>query len=192
MHWFQLKVFAAVATWSLTSAGATIPHAGNELAGKCPISDLDELVKELSKTAKLFFPGSDDFLQATLRWSSLDVPKVNIVVVSGTEKDVAVTASVRPCIGCGASANVSSQVKFANEQNVPFLAYNTAHAAMTTLGRMDHGIEIYLNQLNDVKISPDGKTVQIGGGTVSHNVTETLWAAGKQTGTHVGFDSSNT
>jgi pyruvate/2-oxoacid:ferredoxin oxidoreductase beta subunit len=50
---------------------------------------------------------------------------------------------------------------------------------------MDHGIEIYLNQLNAVKISPDGQTVHIGGGTVSHSVTQTLWAAGKQTGTYV-------
>ncbi|EXK76945.1 hypothetical protein FOQG_18320 [Fusarium oxysporum f. sp. raphani 54005] len=48
---------------------------------------------------------------------------------------------------------------------------------------MDHGIEIYLNQLNDVKIFPDGKTVEIGGGTVSKKVTDTLWAAEKQTAT---------
>ncbi|RBA11834.1 hypothetical protein FPRO05_14186 [Fusarium proliferatum] len=48
---------------------------------------------------------------------------------------------------------------------------------------MDHGIEIYLNQLNDAKIFPDGKTVEIGGGTVSKKVTDTLWAAEKQTAT---------
>ena len=71
---------------------------------------------------------------------------------------------------------------------MPFLAFNTAHGAITTLGRMDHGIEIYLNQLNDVKISPDGKTVKIGGGTVSKKVTDTLWAAGKQTGTSASID----
>ncbi|KAI8411283.1 hypothetical protein FOFC_07877 [Fusarium oxysporum] len=163
MHLFQLKVFTAVVVWSLTSAGATIPLAGDELAGKCPITDVDQLGKKLSKAAKIFFPGSNEFLQASTRWSVLEVPKVNIVVVPGTEKDVAET------------------VKFANKKAVPFLAFNTAHGAITTLGRMDHGIEIYLSQLNDVKISPDGKTVEIGGGTVSKKVTDTLWAAGKQT-----------
>ncbi len=48
---------------------------------------------------------------------------------------------------------------------------------------MDHGIEIWLNQLSSVDIAPDGKTVKIGGGTQSKRVTDTLWAAGKQTGT---------
>jgi hypothetical protein len=91
MHWFQLEVFAALAAWSLTSAAASTPLPGNDLAGKCPINGVDDLVKQLSKEAKLFFPGSDDFLQATFRWSSLDVPKVNMVVVPGIEKDVAVT-----------------------------------------------------------------------------------------------------
>lgn len=47
---------------------------------------------------------------------------------------------------------------------------------------MDHGIEIYLNQLNTVEVAADGKTVTIGGGTRSKEVTDTLWAANKQTG----------
>jgi hypothetical protein len=47
---------------------------------------------------------------------------------------------------------------------------------------MDHGIEIYLNQLNTVEVATDGKTVTIGGGTQSKKVTDTLWAANKQTG----------
>ncbi|KAB5577893.1 hypothetical protein GE09DRAFT_1021750 [Coniochaeta sp. 2T2.1] len=164
MHWFHLKVLAAATAWSLTTAGAAVPVTVDaDLAGKCPINGVDDLVKKLSKTAKLFFPGSDDFIRATTRWSVLEVPKISLVVVPGTEKDV------------------SETVKFANKQKVPFLAYNTAHGAITTLGRMDHGIEIYLNQLNNVKLSTDGQTVQIGGGTVSKNVTTALWAAGKQT-----------
>jgi uncharacterized protein YdeI (YjbR/CyaY-like superfamily) len=47
---------------------------------------------------------------------------------------------------------------------------------------MDHGIEIYLNQLSSIEIAQDGKTVKIGGGTKSKAVTDGLWAAGKQTG----------
>lgn len=47
---------------------------------------------------------------------------------------------------------------------------------------MTHGIEISLKQLNSIKIATDGQTVTIGGGVMSKNVTDTLWAAGKQTG----------
>jgi hypothetical protein len=74
------------------------------------------------------------------------------------------------------------QVKFANKKNLPFLAYNSAHGAITTLGQMTQGIEIYLNQLSGVKIAEDGKSVTILGGTKSKLVTHTLWEAGKQTG----------
>lgn len=65
---------------------------------------------------------------------------------------------------------------------MPFLAYNGAHGAITTLGKMRHGIEILLEQLSSVKIAEDGKTVKIGGGTNAKVVMDELWAAGKQTG----------
>lgn len=47
---------------------------------------------------------------------------------------------------------------------------------------MTHGIEIYLEQLSSVEVSKDGKTATIGGGTNAKVVTDSLWAAGKQTG----------
>lgn len=73
-------------------------------------------------------------------------------------------------------------MKFANKKELPFLAYNGAHGAITTLGKMDSGIEIYLDQLSGVDVAKDGKTVTIAGGTKSKLVTDTLWDAGKQTG----------
>lgn len=48
---------------------------------------------------------------------------------------------------------------------------------------MNYGIEIYLEKLNSVSIAKDGKTAKIGGGIRSRNLTDALWAAGKQTGT---------
>lgn len=64
---------------------------------------------------------------------------------------------------------------------MPFLAYNTRHAAITTLGNMEYGIEILLNKLSSVHIAADGQTAKIGGGTGSKKVTHDLWNAGKQT-----------
>lgn len=45
---------------------------------------------------------------------------------------------------------------------------------------MDYGIAINLVQLNSLKVAKDGKTMTVGGGINSHNLTEALWAAGKQ------------
>jgi FAD/FMN-containing dehydrogenase len=72
-------------------------------------------------------------------------------------------------------------VKFANKKQVPFLAYNGVHGALTSLGKMDHGVGISMSQLSSVKVNEDGKTATISGGTMSKLVTDELWAAGKQT-----------
>lgn len=73
------------------------------------------------------------------------------------------------------------QVKFAAEQNIPILAYNGHHGTLTSLGKMDYGIQIYMPTLNTISVSNNGSSVTIGGGANSKKVTDALWAAGKQT-----------
>jgi hypothetical protein len=74
------------------------------------------------------------------------------------------------------------QVQFANQHKIPILAFNGAHGSLTTLGNFNYGIEIYLSQLSSVELSQGGQTATIGGGTMAINVTNELWALGKQTG----------
>ncbi|EFW17327.1 hypothetical protein D8B26_000063 [Coccidioides posadasii str. Silveira] len=171
MHWLPIKVASALALWA-TSSAARVVHElvdRSPVDGSCPqglgwVDDVEkDLVKKLSGAAHIYLPGSGEFEAASTRWSVLETPRVNVVVVPGTANDVAET------------------VKFANKKRVPFLAYNTAHGALTTLGRMDCGIEIFMKQLSGVKIAKNGQTAKIGGGTLSKLVTDTLWAAGKQT-----------
>jgi hypothetical protein len=50
---------------------------------------------------------------------------------------------------------------------------------------MSHGIEIHMSQLNSIAVAKDGKTATIGGGVMSKNLTDALWAVGKQTGKHM-------
>ncbi|KAF4994529.1 hypothetical protein FGRMN_5738 [Fusarium graminum] len=150
----RLQVFTAVATLGASSACQTVWSRD---------VDYKTFGKELSQTARVYYPGSDEFNAASTRWSNLDLPTVNIVVVPGTEEDVVKT------------------VQFANKKKLPFLAYNSAHGAITTIGKMKQGIEIYLDQLSGVNISKDGKSVTISGGTKSKRVTQTLWESGKQT-----------
>lgn len=73
-------------------------------------------------------------------------------------------------------------MKFSSRNQVPLLAYNGRHGALTTLGKMDCGIEIFLEKLNTVEIAQDGKTVKVGGGTNSKVLIDALWEAGKQAG----------
>lgn len=65
---------------------------------------------------------------------------------------------------------------------MPFLATNGVHGSITTLGKMTRGIEIHMSQLNSIVVAQDGSTATIGGGVMSKNLTDALWAVGKQTG----------
>ncbi|CAI7618286.1 unnamed protein product [Penicillium discolor] len=163
MYRFKLEVITAVAAWAFSAASLAFP-SGIE-GGLCPRgdADLEALGKKLSSTAKVYSPGSTGFITVTTRWSALAEPKVNIVVVPGNENDVVET------------------VKFANKKDLPFLTYNGVHGALISLGKMDHGVGISLSQLSSVSIAKDGKTATMGGGTMSKVVTDSLWAAGKQT-----------
>ncbi|KAE8344882.1 hypothetical protein BDV24DRAFT_171384 [Aspergillus arachidicola] len=156
----RLPVVTAVAVWAVTSACQSLPVTRNIWSRDV---DYKALSEKLSSSAQVYYPGSDEFKEASTRWSNLEPPTVNIVVVPGTENDVVET------------------VKFAQKKELPFLAYNGAHGAITTLGKMTSGIEIYLDQLSGVHIAEDGNTVTIAGGTKSKLVTDTLWEAEKQT-----------
>ncbi|KAI0568063.1 GlcD FAD-FMN-containing dehydrogenase, partial [Pyrenophora tritici-repentis] len=121
------------------------------------------LATKLSVNAKIYLPGTKGFATYTTRWSNLEAPTPNIVIAPGTDRDV------------------QEIVNFANTHNIPFLTCNGHHGTLTTLGKMDYGIEIYMPQLNYISIAKDGKSVTVGGGINTKNLTDILWAIGKQT-----------
>jgi len=80
----KILAVSIVATWVTTAT--------------CSFSMLQEhrlgqLTSALSSTARLFLPGSSQFDATSQRWSALEAPKVNIVIVPGTEEDVAMIVS---------------------------------------------------------------------------------------------------
>ncbi|KAI0139092.1 FAD binding domain protein [Hypoxylon sp. NC0597] len=158
-----MEFIPAAIAWALSSSCQNIPGS-NWFGGLCPRGvDAGELSSRLSSSAQVYLPGSDGFTTATARWSALDVPGVNVAVLPGIEDDVA------------------EIVKYANERKVPYLAVTGGHGAITTVGKMQNGIEIWMHQLSSVNISSDSNTATIGGGTLSKTVTDVLWASGKQT-----------
>ena len=64
---------------------------------------------------------------------------------------------------------------------LPWLAISGHHGAINSLGTFEQGIQISMENFNEIEISSDGQTALIGGGTLSKNVTDALWAKGKQT-----------
>lgn len=50
--------------------------------------DLKPLASQLSKTAQIYYEGSELFSSYTVRWSNLSPPTANVVIAPGTENDV--------------------------------------------------------------------------------------------------------
>ncbi|RWA09270.1 hypothetical protein EKO27_g5840 [Xylaria grammica] len=153
-RWRRIDSVATVLWWSLSAicqANATLQW----------LSPTAELADRLSPGALIYSPGSDGFTQATSRWSVYEAPNISLVVVPSVENDVAET------------------VKYANQNNLPFIAVSGGHGAIITESRVQNGIEIWMNQLNTVEI--DGYVARVDGGALTKTVSHALWQAGKQT-----------
>jgi hypothetical protein len=86
----RLQVITAVAAWAVTSACQSLPVTRNLWSRDV---DFKALSEKLSSSAKVYYPGSNEFEEASSRWSNLEIPTVNIVVVPSTENDVVETVS---------------------------------------------------------------------------------------------------
>ncbi|PVH93284.1 putative FAD-dependent oxygenase [Periconia macrospinosa] len=122
-----------------------------------------DLCARLSPDASVYLPSDNDFASFTPRWSSYSTPNFTVIVEVATEEDVIET------------------VKYANEIKKPFLAVNNAHGAISTVGRINNGIQISMKNLKGVTVAADGKTATFGAGVLAKDVTDALWAEGKQT-----------
>lgn len=77
---------------------------------------------------------------------------------------------------------MTSQVQYANQHGLPFIARSGAHGATEALSYAKGAVLIDLRSLNKLQLSTDGKSAVIGGGATVKEVVRGLWAAGKQTG----------
>ncbi|RDW72816.1 putative FAD-dependent oxygenase [Coleophoma cylindrospora] len=159
-----MKLAALVAGAAVVAArDVYAPHLRD--IEECQVESVNytQLAEQLSSTAQVYLSGSDAFDSAVMRWSNLSTPVANVVVLPSTEQDIVTT------------------VKFANQHSLPFLTTNGVHGSISTLGQMTSGIEIHMSQLSSITVASDGQTVTIGGGVISKNLTDALWAVGKQT-----------
>ncbi|KAI1398668.1 hypothetical protein F4819DRAFT_502163 [Hypoxylon fuscum] len=118
-----------------------------------------ELGSQLSSAATIFGPTDPDWANATERYSTYAPPKIQLVVIPGTESDI-------PTI-----------VKWSNLNSLPFIVKNRGHSLTTSAGDFN-GIQISMSGLQSIDIQPDGETAWFQGGTYDGQVMEYLWDRG--------------
>ncbi|RDW79275.1 putative FAD-dependent oxygenase [Aspergillus mulundensis] len=121
------------------------------------------LQSRLSEGAEIYFPDEEVFELATERWSYYHPPNFTVVVEVAEEEDVAMA------------------IKYANANEIPFLAVNGGHGAISSLSRLHQGMEIWMHKLNSFEIAEDGQTVTLGGGIKSSELIPALFKYGKHT-----------
>ncbi|KAK5997639.1 FAD-linked oxidoreductase chyH [Cladobotryum mycophilum] len=77
-------------------------------------------------------------------------------------------------------SDIQQTVKYANRHGMPFLAVSGGHGWPSSLNRMKGGIQINMRKLNTTKLKPDGTTVIVGGGTLQHEITASMFKEHKQ------------
>jgi FAD/FMN-containing dehydrogenase len=163
----KMEVVMVVAAWAANSFGNYLPlQGGNGLMSRYSQSAnvTADLSARLSPQAKVYLPGDAGFASHVPRWSAFATPDFTITVEVANENDVVET------------------IKYANANKRPFLAVNNAHGGISTVGRVQNGIQINMQRIKGVKIAADGKTATFGAGILAKDVIDGLWAAGKQTG----------
>jgi FAD/FMN-containing dehydrogenase len=74
------------------------------------------------------------------------------------------------------------QVRYANQNEMPFLARSGGHGATEALQLAKDVIIVDIRGMNEIKIAADGSWATISGGASVKKVVNELWAAKKQTG----------
>jgi hypothetical protein len=80
-----------------------------------------------------------------------------------------------------------AKVWYANKHDIPFLATTSLHGATSTLGDFHRGISIWMRKLNSRTIATDGLSATFGGGILTIEVKDALWAVEKQAGAVIDF-----
>jgi FAD/FMN-containing dehydrogenase len=129
------------------------------MTGQALIDALDPLVSPATKFA---FPSAKEAGVGTARWTDWSPPTF--------------AATVKPA----SVQDLQAVVKYATEQDVPFLAVASGHGYSPAFGKAKDVLEIDLNGFKDVTVNADANTITIGGAVLHSEVIDPLWKAGKQ------------
>ncbi|MCJ1444784.1 MAG: hypothetical protein MMC23_005286 [Stictis urceolatum] len=164
----QMKAFAAFTALTClapAASAATVPYDARSAPTlhQRNVELAAQLGPRLSVQASIYLAGSDIFNTLTERWQLFAPPSFIAAIEVYTERDI------------------QYAVQFANQFGLPWLAISGHHGGISTIGNMKYGVQISMNKMDSLTLSPDGQTALIGGGKLSKAITDELWAKGKQT-----------
>ncbi|KAI1318598.1 FAD binding domain-containing protein [Xylariaceae sp. FL0255] len=136
----------------------------NASAAQSPPTIYDDLKRILSPEATVFLTSNTNLATAgvTEQWNAFGSP-IYVVYAKPASSD-----------------DVKTIVKYAGEQNVPFLAIGGGHGYSTTTSALKGGIGIDLGNFRDVKVDAENNRLTVGGGVVFNDIFDPLNAVGKE------------
>ncbi|KAF2705684.1 FAD-binding domain-containing protein [Pleomassaria siparia CBS 279.74] len=122
----------------------------------------NELGPLLSQGCNIIDEASGNLTEATRRWQLFASPNFDAVVQVNNEADIIQT------------------IKYANKYSIPYLAFNTGHGEIKSLGNLRAGIQITIRGMSNITINGNN-TATVQGGATNLDIVSTLWKANKQT-----------
>ncbi|KAF1850365.1 FAD-binding domain-containing protein [Cucurbitaria berberidis CBS 394.84] len=126
-------------------------------------SNHEQFAASLDSKAVVYYPGSEQFIQASARWSASQTPHYEMIVKVATEEDVQKT------------------ILYANENNRPFHTISGGHGTTSLINNVINGVGILMHEMNDITIVDDGSAALLEGGVLNGDLIAYLWSHGKLT-----------
>lgn len=76
-----------------------------------------------------------------------------------------------------------SKIKFANANQLPFLAVSGGHGWTNDISKVRGGVQINMRRMNSISLSEDKKTATVGGGTLQEEIVKELASKNRLAGT---------
>lgn len=141
-----------------------------------------DLGAQLSLNTTIDGPSSSGWANLTERWSTLEMPDIEVVVSVGAEADIAkvVRTVLRNSLkgSLGKKLTREMQVQYCNKNGIEFMAVNRGHALCVHTMKKFKGVQIDVRQLTGITIQPDETSAVLQAGTYGIEVMQTLWDQG--------------
>ncbi|KXG46525.1 FAD-binding, type 2 [Penicillium griseofulvum] len=131
-------------------------------ASQVAASSFAALASNLSASTEIYYPTDANWTDTVQRWTAWEEPTFSV--------------GIKPAN----VADLQAIVKYASENDVPFLASGGGHGYSTSFGALQNGLKIDLGFFNSITIDKKKNTMTIGGSVKFSDVMPPLYKAGKE------------
>ncbi|KAI9725824.1 MAG: hypothetical protein M1828_002453 [Chrysothrix sp. TS-e1954] len=137
----------------------------------------------LSPHSGVYLPGSKNYTDAvTPRWDLYRTPSYVIAVKPASKSDVQTIVNVSSVQGFWDDRLTNCfKVKYASQNQIPFLATGGGHGYISTIDSVQDGIDLDLGNFKEVSVNASANLLTVGGAAKFGSVVEALQVLGKET-----------